>query len=155
MRSPIPGSRSDSPVEYYDEHTHTLLDLLKNISEEVGQQPSPIHESAKIKQHLLQLGDSYANQSASMNRGPMGNTKTMTVPSGDIKMKTVSHVKTKSEDDTSKIELATIQNVNAKNVVPLIQISRTDSQRLTKFESKEPISESIGREYFSTLFNFY
>lgn len=147
MRS-IPGSGSESPVEYYDEHKHTLLDLLKNISEEVGQQPSPIHESVNIKQQLLKLGD-YAKQSSSTNLGPMGNTKTITVSSEDMKMRAISpinDVKAKSKEDISKVGLKTNQTLNANNVVPLIQISRTDSQNLTKSESKDPISDNIGRE---------
>lgn len=81
-RSPI-NERSVSPVEYHDLQTKTLLDLLKNISEEAEDYASSNESSEKIvkkspmihlSRQLKKITVEHTSPTNSYPLGPMGNT---------------------------------------------------------------------------------
>lgn len=148
--SPLPRSSSCSPIEYYDPHSSTLLQLLKNISEEVDDL-SPKGSAALASLSTLQ-GALSRSTSPNVQRGPMGNLIT-------IKAKSTSPPKITKEIPTKKcvsvealrssentLELQKISQNFDENLasskpdqaMPLIQITLTESQ-----EKKKCTTETI------------
>lgn len=160
--SPLPRSSSCSPVEYSDPHASTLLQLLKNISEEVEDlypntnetgvnaigSKSPLATLNSKLQHLT-------STSPNVLRGPMGNlipTKAKSTSPPKI-TKEVRTKKSSSLEDfnNSGINAAVPmklgqnlgENLNlpvseADQILPLIQITLTESQEKKKFTTDQP-----------------
>lgn len=106
-RSQLPGSRSCSPVEYVDPQSNTLLDLLKNISEEieesspdtnslgvVGKRPKSISPAATLSRQLQKMVADQAKV------GPMGNTSIGLKPKITTDAKTIENFEIKSSNDS-------------------------------------------------------
>lgn len=146
--SPLPRSSSCSPVEYSDPHTSTLLQLLKNISEEVEDLKPTIavgHKSplATLNSKLQQLA-SGRSTSPNLQRGPMGNLIPMKAKSTSPP-KVTKNVPTKKSislddvnDPAMKPEKNLGENLNlpvpeSDRMMPLIQITLTESQEKKKF----------------------
>lgn len=81
--------RSVSPVEYHDLQTKTLLDLLKNISEEADDYASSSSEKGADKSPMVHLSrqlkkftnDQRQITTSEITRGPMGNITAKSDPS--------------------------------------------------------------------------
>lgn len=170
--SPLPRSSSCSPVEYSDPHTSTLLQLLKNISEEVEDQipqiPTATASGVKLagcKSPLASLNSKLqelaASRSTSPNvqRGPMGNLIAVKAKSTSPP-KVVKEIPTKkslSLDDckntTNNVEPMKSGNClgdnlkppasEAEQMMPLIQITLTESQEKKKYTADTPSSSSL------------
>lgn len=159
----MPVSRSDSPVEYYDPQTNTLLELLKNISEEIEDYspqnsikakdsisagPSPV---ATLSKQLQQM-----TAQAAAQRGPMGNV--VTKSGSEVKQKLTSpkpkvaqehfHKQFTSEETKPKqnMSISSDSSISSSGSaprrasqpnVPSIQISRTESQMETKYKTAD------------------
>lgn len=156
--SPLPRSNSCSPVEYDDPHTSTLLQLLKNITEEVEDlNPNEAASGVKsvgcksplatLNSKLQELASSRST-SPNVQRGPMGNLI-------QVKAKSTSPPKVAKEVPTKKslslddyhnsannVELMKpVKNLGAnlnhpvsesEQMLPLIRITSTDSQEKKK-----------------------
>lgn len=144
--SPLPRSSSCSPVEYDDPQTSTLLQLLKNISEEV-EDLNPNEAVSTLNSKLQELASSRST-SPNVQRGPMGNLI-------QVKAKSTSPPKVAKEVQTKKTLSLDDFNNSANNVepmkagknlganlnspvseseqmLPLIRITSTDSQEKKK-----------------------
>lgn len=143
--SPLPRSSSCSPIEYADPHSSTLLQLLKNISEEVDDL-NPKDSAAMATLSSTLQGIASRSTSPNVQRGPMGNLVT-------VKAKSTSPPKVAKEVATKKslsveglggsgnsFELQKIgKNSDEKltssqpdQMMPLIQITLTESQEKKK-----------------------
>lgn len=150
-RSPT-HDRSVSPIEYHDLQTKTLMDLLKNISEEAedyassnssidkGGNKSPM---VNLSRQLKSFTKEHQHQTAA--RGPMGNIPIKKQPSNEIKPTTTTssyvhvnviepspvHSIKQSNSLLTKGDNCEKQN-NAKTpesnetVIPMIQIGQND-----------------------------
>lgn len=160
-RSPIVQSRPGTPVEFYDPTTNTLLELLKNISEEVAEY-SP-HGTIRTKSSSdrdlspaimsQQIHDIFAgrvpsplppkcNQSELQKRSNSMNTSQSIE---DFKRKTPSpkscNSKKPQSSTHSRSHSRDEMNGGINSQPPLIQITRTDSSRANTSKSKESLME--------------
>lgn len=148
-------------MEYSDPHTSTLLQLLKNISEEVEDlypntnetgvkaigSKSPLATLNSKLQHL-------ASTSPNVLRGPMGNlipTKAKSTSPPKTTKEVITR-KSSSLEENSGIHAAPIksgqnlgENLNlplseTEQMLPLIQITLTESQEKKKFSEGSPSS---------------
>ncbi len=151
--SPLPRSSSNSPIEYSDPHSSTLLQLLKNISEEVeDQNPNDNATSSGCKSPLaslnskLQVLASSRSTSPSVQRGPMGNLITIKAKSTSPPKATKEVVTKKSAsleefNDSSKAvdskkQGKPLTGSGSEQMMPLIQITSTESQEKKKFTAE-------------------
>lgn len=158
-------------MEYTDPHTSTLLQLLKNISEEVEDLcPNPTSSGisapgnksplASLNTKLQKLA---SNQSTSpkVQRGPMGNLITTkaksTSPPKIIKQSPVKKSSSQEDFKIPKISLEPVKQGNdfgeilnlpvseSQKIMPLIQITLTESQEKKKFSEGNSNSKSPER----------
>lgn len=154
-------SRSTSPVLYYDPQASTLLELLRNISEEVEEYdpqsetaeptasgapslPSPV---ATLSEQLRKLSSRQSSPNPPV-RGPMGNILTK-VKAKSLEPPAATKVqpsprKSHSLDDRSRSTSPSRTNMIH---IPSIQISRTESQQglkaLITDESGRPDTDEL------------
>lgn len=164
--SPLPRSSSCSPVQYDDPQTSTLLQLLKNISEEVedlcpdtnasiiGVNANRCKSPLATLNNKLQQFTTSRSTSPNVLRGPMGNLI-------QAKAKSTSPPKIAKETPTKKsLSLEDFSNSGNKvepilpghnfgddlnlpvseteQIMPLIQITLTESQEKKKFTTGSP-----------------
>lgn len=166
--SPLPRSSSCSPVEYSDPQTSTLLQLLKNISEEV-EDSTPNATSVGYTSPLASLNSklqtlaSSRSTSPNVQRGPMGNLIPIKAKSSSPPKltKEVPAKKSQSLDNfsdasnnTELMKQGKHLNEEPEQMMPLIQITFTESQEKKKFTVDTPSSSMMmqGMEVNSLCF---
>lgn len=125
QRSPLPDSRSASPIEYSDPQTNTLLELLQSISEEAAEycttprlsnRPSPAATLAKELQKLsLKSNKPDPNETTFY-----GNTLSVS----SVLSKSQESIKSKESLDEPNV----VSTKPLRNSPPSIEITRTESQ---------------------------
>ncbi|KAG4074110.1 hypothetical protein HA402_014315 [Bradysia odoriphaga] len=146
--SPLPRSSSCSPVEYSDPHSSTLLQLLKNISEEVDDlNPKDTATMATLNNTLQEIALSRST-SPSVQRGPMGNLITVKAKSTSppkvnkevVTKKSVSAEGLNSSGNGSelqnRVKNSELESSQPDQMMPLIQITLTESQEKKKFPTE-------------------
>lgn len=132
-RNPLPGSRSCSPVEYVDPQSNTLLDLLRNISEEIdefasdksslggiGKRSPSISPAATLTRQLQNMA------AAQQNRGPMGNTSIKVKSKTTTDAKAFANHEVKSSNDILRKQSPPLDPKGAQKI-PTKSPSRTGS----------------------------
>lgn len=167
-RSPVIQSRPCTPVEFYDPTTNTLLELLKNITEEVAElsphgtvrtksssdrdlspailsqkihdifaskMPSPLPLKFPPNEHQKQSNSTNISHSIEdISRKSPSPTTSLPKNKNSNRKKPISltHSRSQSRDET---------HGGINSPPPLIQITRTDSNKTTTSKSKESLME--------------
>lgn len=139
-------------MEYSDPHTSTLLQLLKNISEEV-EDLSPHATALGCKSPLASLNSKFKDLAASrstspnVERGPMGNLISMKAKSSsppkfdkEVPPKRFASLGDFTDSANDFMEPEKDSNEKPEQLMPLIQITLTESQEKKKFTADTPSS---------------
>lgn len=142
QKGPDLSSRSCSPVEFYDPTRDTLIELLKNITEECGgpsQSPRPSLRAPSSSSENISPAATLSKQLADVLSARVAQTH--------CPEKSTSHESDSKQKD-SKISSASkspsTEGLNTKSelTVPIIQITRTGSEKKkSRSGSKESLND--------------